>query len=750
MTPEETAAFAASVAGVTERYWARAADAGAADADGERLSALWAAGADQGWFALGEEDALDAALVAVRELGRVACPLPVADAFVAARVFAGEEGGAAKIAGQLEAGEIRVLATLESDADESDGDEIRYLDAAPAATHVLTLPRGSTTLVISATPVTSVGLATSTTSTTSTMSTTSATSATSVGMARLRPITACRPLPGLAVPAWSAVTLGPAEAQAEITATRTAENVTLLRLGLAARALAAAERAHELAVEHAKTRHQFGQPIGRFGAVQQRVAACQIDVSASRELLDRAAAAYAGGRADWPLQAEIAVEFIALAARRVQFGAHHTLAAVGYFEEHDAPWLFRRVQADIARLAALPPPAGRVADVLVETGASLPAFDLGPTGESFRAEFRAFLAAQARPDGGFDQATLIPAMAERGWFGFGWPPEAGGRNASLAEQVALQEEATYARAPVRTQLSSVTLLGNSILRHGTARQQAAFLPLIRAGALHFCLGYSEPEVGSDLASLKTRAQRSGEDGGWVINGQKLWTTGGHLASHVWLATRTDPDASPRHAGITVFLVPMDTPGITIAQHRALSGEISCTVFYDDVRVPDSARVGEVNGGWKVITDALAGERVVMGGIAASMLRQLDDLLGWLRADPVERAGPRGSATRAKLGELAVTLQANRALVAAAIAATAVGRGARLEAPMAGVLGGELAETFGQTLLDIIGPTGALAGPDAPGGGEFEYGLRLSIMYVVGGGTNDIQRGLIARGLGLPR
>ena len=704
MTPEETAVFAASVAGVTARYWARAADAGAEDADRATLPALWAAGADQGWLALGEADALDAALAAVRELGRVACPLPVADAFVAARIFAGED----KIAGQLAAGEIRVLVTLESDADEA-----RYLDAGPAATHVLTLPNPA-------------------------------------GAAILRPITACRPLPGMAAPAWSAVTLGPAEAQTEITMASVAQYTSLLRLGLAARALAAAERAHEMAIEHANTRHQFGKLIGSFGAVQQRVAACQIDVSAGRQLLDRAAAAYAGGRADWPLQAEIAVEFIALAARRVQFGAHHTLAAVGYFEEHDAPWLFRRVHADIARLATLPPPAGTVADVLVETEASLPAFDLGPTGERFRAEVRAFLAAQAGPDGGLDPVTLIPAMAERGWFGFGWPPAAGGRNASLAEQVVLHEEATYARAPVRTQLSSVMLLGNSILRHGTADQQAAFLPLIRAGRLHFCLGYSEPEVGSDLASLKTRARRSTDGVGWVINGQKMWTTGGHQASHVWLATRTDPDASPRHAGITVFLVPMDTPGITIQQHRALSGEISCTVFYDDVRVPDAARVGEVNGGWKVITDALAGERVVMGGIAASMLRQLDDLLSWVRADPVARVGPRGSAARAKLGELAVTLQANRALVAAAIAATAAGGGARLEAPMAGVLGGELAETFGQTLLDITGPPGALAGPDAPGGGEFEYGLRLSIMYVVGGGTNDIQRGLIARGLGLPR
>jgi alkylation response protein AidB-like acyl-CoA dehydrogenase len=294
------------------------------------------------------------------------------------------------------------------------------------------------------------------------------------------------------------------------------------------------------------------------------------------------------------------------------------------------------------------------------------------------------------------------------------------------------------------------LLGNSILRHGTAAQQAAFLPLIRAGKMRFCLGYSEPEAGSDLASLRTRAQRDGA--GWLINGQKLWTTGGHLASHVWLATRTDPGATPPHAGITVFLVPMDTPGITVRQHRALSGEVSCTVFYDDVRVPDAARVGEVNGGWKVITDALAGERVVMGGIAASLHRQLDDLLDFVRADPAATVGPRGSAARAKLGELAVTLQANRALVAAAIGATAAGGGARLEAPMAGVLGGELAESFGEAMLDILGPPGALSGevPGTPGGGAFEYGLRLSIMYVVGGGTNDVQRGLIARGLGLPR
>jgi alkylation response protein AidB-like acyl-CoA dehydrogenase len=722
MTPDEVARFSESVAGTAASSWGRAADAPTAD-----LAALWAAGADQGWFELGTADALAAALAAVRELGRVACPLPVLDGFAAARLLRGED----KLAHQLAAGELRVLvASGTSRRNENHaGAGPGYLDAARAATHVLVLSPQD-------------------------------------GPARLCPITSRREQPGLAVPAWHAVELGPPDAELELAPGHAEEALTLLRLGLAARALAAAERAHEMAAQHAKTRRQFGRVIGSFGAVQQRTAASQIDVSAAAQLVARAAGAYQSGRGGWGLQAEIAVEFIEGAARRVQLAAQHTLAAVGYFEEHDAPWLFRRVHADVVRLQTLPLPGGTVADILVETQASLPAFDLGPAGEAFRQEVRGFLGAHARPP---DQAhapvraagspgagpapdpdVLVRAMAERGWFGLGWPASAGGRDATLAEQVALHEELTYSRAPVQAQLNAVTLLGSSILRHGTEEQKAAFLPLIRAGQLRFCLGYSEPEAGSDLASLRTRADRDGS--GWVINGQKLWTTRGHVASHVWLAVRTDQEAVPRHAGITVFLVPMDTPGIVVRQHRGLSGEISCTVFYDDVRVPDSARVGEVNGGWKVITDALAGERVVMGGVAAGLLRQLDDLLAVLRGDPDARIGPRGSARRARLAELAVTLQASRALAAAAIGATAAGGGTRLEAPMAAVLGGELAEAFGEAMLDILGPEAALSGdnPQVPGGGAFEYGLRLSIMYVVGGGTNDIQRGLIARALGLPR
>ena len=209
---------------------------------------------------------------------------------------------------------------------------------------------------------------------------------------------------------------------------------------------------------------------------------------------------------------------------------------------------------------------------------------------------------------------ITKAIADNGWFGFGWPREYGGRDASLAEQVVLNEETTYNRVGAFKALGSVMLLGSSILRHGSEEQKAKFLPIIRAGEMNFCLGYSEPEAGSDLASLRTRAVRDGDE--WVVNGQKLLDDRCACLG-LGLARRADRSRCPaparRHHGVPVS---RDTPGVTIQQHTALSGEVSCTVFYDNVRIPDSARVGEVNGGWAVIVDALAGERITMGNIAA--------------------------------------------------------------------------------------------------------------------------------------
>jgi hypothetical protein len=323
---DEVTAFADAVAGMTKQHWGEATAAATGDLEG-----LWRSAATQGWFDLGAADALDAALAAARELGRLACPLPLIDGFVAARLLPDAK---------LDSAETRVLV-----ATGAGNDHVEHVEAAAAATHVLLVPPGS-------------------------------------GTAELREIAEVVERPGLAVPAWSRVRLGATTATVELDADRADEAVLLVRLGLAARAMAAAERAHEMAVEHAKTRHQFGKPIGSFGAVQQRTATCQIDVSAGALLLEQAEQQWLAGSPEWTSWAEIAVEHVREAAPRVQLGAHHTLAAIGYFEEHEAPWLFRRVHADTTRLREFPRAAGEFADVLVETEASLPASDLGPTGEA--------------------------------------------------------------------------------------------------------------------------------------------------------------------------------------------------------------------------------------------------------------------------------------------------------------------------------------------------------------------------------
>lgn len=691
----ELAVFDDSVAGVIEKLWG---DATAAGSGG--IAELWAAGAEQGWFELGAAGELDLAVAVTRRLGRAACPLPVMDGYAAAELF--DEPGIAS-------GDIR-LAVSSDPADP--------VDAGGAATHLLVIPKQG-------------------------------------DLVRLHAIAESSVIPGLAIPAWSRIRIGEPVAVRHIDRDQADRALLLVRLGKATRALAAAEYAHEMATEHAKTRKQFGKPIGSFGAVQQRTAQCQIEIRSATLLLADAVSLLRHRRDNALLAAEIAIAHIAAIAPKVQLGAHHTLAAVGYFNEHAAPWLFRRVHSDITLLTTLELAQGSVGDVLVETESQLPAGDLGEIGESFRAEFRQFVADRGvggkAPTPMHVDRDVVAAMADNGWFGFGWPTEHGGRNASLAEQVVLNEEATYNRVGATKALGAVMLLGASILRHGSEEQKRKFLPIIRAGEMNFCLGYSEPEAGSDLASLRTKAVRDGDE--WVINGQKLWTTGAHASDWVWLAARTDPDAQPRHAGITVFLFPVDTAGVTIQQHTALSGEVSCTVCYDNVRIPDAARVGEVNGGWAVIVDALAGERITMGNIAASLHRQLDDLLDFVRADPRGLVGGRGSAKRAIITDLAVRVQATRALVNAAVQASWTDIGAMFDAAMAGVMGGDLAEDFGEATLSIFGPSAALSGvgeSDIPGGGAFEYGLRQSIMYVVGGGTNDVQRGLIARGMGLPR
>ena len=666
--------FARSVAGALDAVWPDATAASIAD-----LEKLHTVATHQGWFELGAAGAIDCLVAAEGVLGERGCRLPLAEAYVAARLAPGLDLGT---------GAVRPAVCLGPVADALLPTE---------ATHVIELdPSG---------PV-----------------------------ARLVPITRSVPASGLALPPWHRVTPGPAE-ELEVDAGLMGESVAVLRLASAARLGGASRRAHRLAVEHATARRQFGKVIGAFGAVQQRVATGQIDVLAHDALVDEAARSAMRGQA--VLGCALAARYARDHAVGVLAGAQHTLGAIGYFDEHEVAWLFRFVHAEVSRLRSLEDAVASaygLERLLLADGGALPSLDLGEDAELLRGEVRALLDDHRQGDG-FDTEGVRSAAAAAGLFALSWPREYAGRGASLEEQVALNEEMKYAGGPVDRAMSATMLIGHSLLRHGNDAQKAHFLPLLREGRMAFCLGYSEPDAGSDLASLSTRAVRDGDD--WVIRGQKLWTTRAHTASHVWLAVRTDPDAEPRHAGITIFLVPMDTPGITVQQHRALSGEISCSVFYDDVRVPDAARVGGVNGGWRVITDALAAERVLMGGIAATLLGHFDALLRDVRARPANDL-----VVLDRLGSIAARLQAARVLVVEATRAMD-GDDARILGPVSAVLSGHLAEDFGRLALDLLGPEAVLDG-------RYEGMLRLAPMYVIGGGTNDIQRGIIARALGLPR
>lgn len=677
-------------------------------ADETALAHLWRLAATRGWFAL---DNLTDAVALIQATGSAACPLPVMDGFVATRLLS----NAPHIKASIATGDIRILVIPTNPTIAT----IPLAEAGLSASHALLLPPAG-------------------------------------GQATLRPVEFAIPQPGLASPPWAQLHLGEPDPDPEAVVDVHPDNanhaLSLLRLGLAVRAMAAARRTHDQSIAHAKTRRQFGRTIGSFGAVQQRTATREIELVAGELLIEDAVRRHSDDAPDQILATELAVSHATAVASRIQISAHHTLGAGGYFDDHDAPWLFRRVHADIAQLPSYPPSDGTVADILIESTNGLPAVDSTPQATAMREQVREFAAesnTRARLLAKGDDPALVAAMSIRKWFGITWPTADGGRDATLTEQLALQDEIAYHQLPVAIAMAAVSVVGAPIVKYGTPDQKAKYLHQIRDGNLTFCLGYSEPEAGSDLASLTTTATRDGDD--WVINGTKSWITNAHTAEYIWLAVRTDVEAKLPLAGISMFMAPMATTGIRTEPHQALSGQICCTVHFNDVRVTDAARIGPVNRGWQVITDTLTGERLLLAGELSGMSRrQLDELLTALRADPDKTAGPRGSAKRATLTTMATQVQAVNLLLTAAAkkAESGPAHTARHTSAMAGVLAAEVGEHLSRDALDILGPTATLSTPDSPGAGIFEKALRLSILAFLGGGTNDVQRGLIARGLGL--
>jgi alkylation response protein AidB-like acyl-CoA dehydrogenase len=674
-----------AVRGVLDRRWPSESRLGRGDA---ALATVWQEATALGWTELDGQSA-DVLLPILDELGAANCAVPIVDAVVSALVLREADLGQATV----------VIGPA-------------HIDAGTLATHVLVLPD-------------------------------------TAGSARVydAPL---EQTPALAPYGWSRL---PAEAvpvlEVDVDASTLAAARRLLRFGLVARALGAARRAHSLAIEHACTREQFGQPIGRFQAVSHRAASGLVDLESSRLLLEDAA-----GGLDL-LAVALAVEHGLAAAPRIMLGAMHTLGGMGFHDEHEGAWLFRRVYADVTRAASFATQDDDAATKLIDEGAPQPEVDLGERANVFRAEIGALFDENwsgeraLAEDAQFDP-VLREKLVERGWLAAGWPKEWGGQERSPEELLALNEEIRYRGIPVRRLFTTANIVGGAIMRHGTDEQKERFLPGIRNGETLFCLGYSEPGAGSDLASLRTAARKV--EGGWIVNGQKIFTTFGHRSHYHWLAVRTDAKARPPHAGISVFIVPLDSDGITIQENHALNGETTTTIYYDDVFVADDALVGELNGGWQVIGTALSVERVAMGGNVAELRALLDGVIAAMRADPDRLAGPPGSWQRREVAEIAAWLRAVRLFVVAGLKALAEDRPTRLPAAMAKVAGGETAERLADTALRILGPDAALKA-GTPGtilDGEVERILRLAPMYVIGGGTNDIQRNLIARALGLPR
>lgn len=745
LSPQDLQLLRQNLRKFLERHWP-ADRALALQEDAPHLRWVWQQLLEQGLAPLAQDGVgggLALALLVMEELGRAACPAPMLGMLLANFALAAPDRAPHALASwqrQLQSGQVSVAVSLGAyDRDAQAGSarleggclsgELAFVEGVREASHLLILAEPGPSLAL-----------------------------VSLADAGVR----VRATPGLAVPALARVSLERAQAVCVPASSAQAQDLArLARLALMARALGAAHRVFELAVDYAKLRKQFGRVIGSFQAIAHKLADGLMSLEGVRLTMQRAAARFDAGSDQWRIFAASACAFASPALRQVSLEAHHVFCAIGYSQEHEAPRHFRRIHADTVRHGGVERALSELAAYLLDEGGSvqLPDYDLGEAANGFRQQVRDWLrvnwSEQHRSENRrlpfearWTDRSFLRRLGEKGWIAVSWPKAFGGDEASAFEQLAYVEELSAAGAPA----PGMSYQAHALIKFGTPAQQARYLPGIRRGEITFCLGYSEPEAGSDLASLRTSAVRDGDE--WVINGQKVWTTHAEWVDNVWLAARTDPDAEPRHAGISMFIVPLNSKGITVRPSLTLYGGNFCTVFYDNVRVPLDALVGPENGGWSVLTTALADERMSLGGVVARIRTTFSHLVEHARrTDDGGQPLAQRPAVRASIAQLAAQIEVARELLMNSFAIVEAGGTPVHEAAMSKAYSGELMERLGEACLDIAGMNATLSeGADgAILDGEFDKLLRHSIMYVVGGGTAQIQRNLIAaRGLGLPR
>ncbi|MEV7639011.1 MULTISPECIES: acyl-CoA dehydrogenase family protein [Actinomycetes] len=369
--------------------------------------------------------------------------------------------------------------------------------------------------------------------------------------------------------------------------------------------------------------------------------------------------------------------------------------------------------------------------------------------EELRSYFAALLTDEVRAGlkqegeaGGPVHSAVQRQMGQDGWLGIGWPVEYGGQGRGPAAQFVFYDEAYRADAPIP--MITMTTVGPTLMSHGSQEQKDYFLPKILAGELVVSIGYTEPEAGTDLASLTTRAVRDGDE--YVINGSKVFTSGGDGADWIWLAARTDPDA-PKHKGISLILVPTSDPGFSATPIHTVGGFSTTATYYDNIRVPLTNVVGKENEGWKLITTQLNHERVGLAAFSGICEGQLDEVRTWLKDQVTADGTPLGDEpwVRSLLATSTARLRAMRLMNWKLVETTAQGSLDPGSASAAKVFATETVIDVYRSLLEIVGGT-ATRISDAPW--NFDTG-RLALMNLgaqintFGGGVAEIQREIVA-------
>lgn len=371
----------------------------------------------------------------------------------------------------------------------------------------------------------------------------------------------------------------------------------------------------------------------------------------------------------------------------------------------------------------------------------------------FREEVRAFARAEVTPElfadmerrGSEFHAGFHAKLAERGWIGMQWPREYGGRGVDNLHVSIFNEELEYRFAPLTRCRTSVVFVGQSIIAFGSEEQKRHFLPRIAKGELTGVWALTEPDAGSDAAALRLRAEE--QDGEWILNGEKIFTSGAQDADYVMVAARSDPNAKNKYSGISLFLVPVVSPGLTVRPIKTIGGWSVNQEFFDNVRVPGWLLLGDKNKGWQNITRyTLNFERA---GIARTglLLRLGDELARIVKTGP----GPSARQLRSQLAELRAEIMAARWLGYRVAWLYDQGQIPTAESSMIKVVTAEILARLADLGTEILGWAGLVRGSDAALQGRIEFFLRSIWFHLVGGGTPDIQRNIIAQwGLGLPR